>query len=254
MIPSPRVADIGGVPVHALSLGEAAGRLVEAASQRSPFVVHLCNAYVISLASRDERYAAVLRAGDLNLADGAPVAWTLRRLGAPLDGARPSGAELFAEVFARSAAGGLRHYLYGSSPATVKGLVEEVRQRWPGATLVGADSPPYRPLTGAEYEDLVSRIRASGAEIVWIGIGTPKQDLLVERLRHDVSAVLIPVGAAFDFLAGEKRRAPSWMRRLGLEWVHRLFTEPRRLWRRYLVGNLVFLAVARRARLLGPGS
>lgn len=247
------VGIIGGVPVHRLSLHEAAGTLLTAAAERRPVAVHLCNAYVISLAARDGGYRQVLSAGDVNLADGAPVAWTLRRLGLPLGGPRPSGSELFVEMFSRSSDLPIKHYLYGSSPTVIELLLRVVTARWKTVGVVGAESPPYRPLSDDEYQRLVSRLRTSGATVVWIGTGTPRQDLLVERLRHDVDAVLVPIGAAFDFLAGTKPRAPRWMRRLGIEWVHRLVSEPRRLWKRYLVGNSVFVLAAIRARRGRPG-
>lgn len=241
------VAEIAGVPIHAVSIAGAVDRLLHAAVAGESLVVHLCNAYVLSLAAGDPEYRRMLAAGDLNLADGAPVAWTLRRLGLPLVGERPSGPDVFAATLARSDRMDVAHYLYGASPATVERLATTIARQWPGTRVVGAESPPYRPLTETEYRELVERLHRTGADIVWVATGTPKQDQLIDRLRADSGVVLVAVGAAFDLVAGTKRRAPRFLRRLGLEWAFRLATEPRRLWKRYLVGNVRFLLAARRA-------
>lgn len=246
------IAEICGVPVHAVSLHDAVRMLIASALARESLVAHLCNAYVLSLAGRDVEYRRILSHGDLNLADGAPVAWKLQRLRLPLQGARPSGPDLFEATLAGSEIADVSHFLYGSSPTAMEALRTHIGRSWPGAEIAAAESPPYRELTATEYGGLVQRIRSSGPTIVWVAIGTPKQDLLVDRLRHDCDAVLVPVGAAFDFLAGEKRRAPRRMRRAGLEWLFRFASEPRRLWRRYLVGNVTFAWCVRSARVLRP--
>jgi N-acetylglucosaminyldiphosphoundecaprenol N-acetyl-beta-D-mannosaminyltransferase len=137
---------------------------------------------------------------------------------------------------------GLRHYLFGATPETLARLQGELERRYPGAEIVGAESPPFRPLSDAELDGTVDRIWEAKAEAVWVGLGAPKQDLVGARLRErNAAPAIFCVGAAFDFVSGVKRRAPEWMQRSGLEWAHRLGSEPTRLWKRYLVGNARFL-------------
>lgn len=238
------------VRVDAIDLDGTVEQLRRSAEEGTALTVHLCNAYTLSLAARDPDYAAVLNRGDLNVPDGTPLVWIGRRLGFALE-APVSGSELLAATVEQTSDGGVAHYLYGSTPEVVRRLEEELRRRFPAASVVGCESPPFRPLDAREESDLVDRIRGSRARIVWVGLGTPQQDLFVERMREQLDVVLVPVGAAFDFVAGTKRRAPVWMRRRGLEWLHRLLTEPRRLWRRYLIGNAIFLACALRSRIPG---
>ena len=241
---------IAEVPIHAVDLGAAADTIVTKAAQRERLTVHLCNAYVLALASRDSGYGGLLALGDLNLADGAPVAWFTSRAGVDLR-RRPSGAELFEEVIHRGRAGGLRNYLYGSTPEVVKALSEALTERYPGAEIVGTESPPFGPVTDSQAAALALSAASADAHVIWIGLGTPKQDELVDLLRDRFDGPCVPVGAAFDFLAGMLPRAPRWMRRVGLEWVYRLAKEPRRLWRRYLWGNVRFLwALVRTGRVL----
>jgi N-acetylglucosaminyldiphosphoundecaprenol N-acetyl-beta-D-mannosaminyltransferase len=141
---------------------------------------------------------------------------------------------------------GVRHYLYGSTPEVLDRLGRAIADRWPGAEVVGAESPPFRELTDADLRAAAKRMDGAGADLVWVGLGTPKQDDAVHRLARLGPATYVAVGAAFDFLAGTKRQAPVWMQRRGLEWCFRLATEPRRLWRRYLLGNLRFIRVVLR--------
>ncbi|MEO7157765.1 MAG: WecB/TagA/CpsF family glycosyltransferase [Vicinamibacterales bacterium] len=203
--------------------------------------VHLCNAYTLSLAVRDAHVRAILNAGDLNFADGFPVAAVGRRLGFTQMTQRVYGPDLFLDVLAAGVDRGVRHFLFGSTPDVLDRMCARLPELVPGIVIAGTESPPFRPLTPAEEQDVASRIRATGADLVWVGLGTPKQDLFVHRMRDIVGLPLVAVGAAFDFVALTKPSAPGWMQRAGLEWLFRLATEPRRLWKRYLVGNPVFL-------------
>ena len=143
---------------------------------------------------------------------------------------------------------GLRHYLYGSTPEVLRDLHATISQQWPGCLVVGAESPAFGDLTDTDRASADVRFRVTEADVVWVGLGTPKQDFVVDRLAQSGAATFVAIGAGFDFLAGTKRRAPSWMQRAGLEWVFRLYSEPRRLWRRYLIGNLQFLVAVARHR------
>jgi N-acetylglucosaminyldiphosphoundecaprenol N-acetyl-beta-D-mannosaminyltransferase len=197
----------------------------------------------------------MLNRADLNLPDGAPLVWLSRRLGFPIqDSERPRGTDVFVSTVILGQEIGLRHFLYGSTPDVIEALAARLVREAPDAQIVGLESPPFRPLSEHEERGLVQRVRSSGADIVWVGLGTPKQDHFVDEFRDRLGVTLVAVGAAFDFLAGRKREAPMWAQTHGLEWAYRLVTEPRRLWRRYLVGNAAFMAgVARDGIAVEPG-
>lgn len=239
-----------GVPITACTRAEAARLVLDLATapRASGVDVHLCNAYTLALADADAGYGELLRRAGLNFPDGKSVVWA-NRLSRPdldLPTERVYGPDLFGDVIALGREVGLRHYLLGSTPEVLGALVTQLGRSWPGSILVGTESPPFRPSSRAERRDQAVRIRRSGADVVWVGLGTPKQDIEVARLAAESPLVFVAVGAAFDFVAGTKPQAPPWMRDNGLEWVFRLATEPRRLWRRYLFGNARFVwSVAR---------
>jgi N-acetylglucosaminyldiphosphoundecaprenol N-acetyl-beta-D-mannosaminyltransferase len=210
--------------------------------------VHFANAYNVALARNDADYARVLQAGDRVFSDGVPITWVGARAYPDLAAhwQRVYGPDVMQGVFARSGAEGPRHYLLGGSPETLDALVGRLRQEYPSALVVGAESPPFEAPTPADLRQRDERIAASGATIVWVGLGTPKQDVEVRRLADELPVVAMAVGAAFDFLARTKPQAPEWMQRNGFEWAFRLASEPRRLGSRYLWGNTVFLEEALR--------
>lgn len=226
-----------GVRIDAWDLDAAAAALTR---RPGAAAVHLCNAYTLSLARGDPSFAALLNRGDANFADGMPLVWIGKRLGLR-DMSRVYGPDLMTEVMDRGRESGLRHYLYGSTPEVVAELGRRLRVRFPGVSIVGEESPPFRPLAPEEEQATAARISAARPDVVWVGLGTPKQDAFVDVFRDRVEAPLVTVGAAFDFHAGTLRQAPRWMQDHGLEWGFRLAAEPRRLWRRYLVGNARFL-------------
>jgi N-acetylglucosaminyldiphosphoundecaprenol N-acetyl-beta-D-mannosaminyltransferase len=157
---------------------------------------------------------------------------------------------LFVNVLAAGQAARIKHYLLGSTPETLEAMQREIAQRFPEALIVGTDSPPFRELTEAERQDQRDRITFSGAQIVWVGLGTPKQDVEAAALANSLPVIAIAVGAAFDFVAGTVEEAPDWMQRSGTEWIHRFAQEPGRLWQRYLVGGPRFVkaVITRRSR------
>jgi N-acetylglucosaminyldiphosphoundecaprenol N-acetyl-beta-D-mannosaminyltransferase len=176
--------------------------------------------------------------------DGMPLAWMLKLAGYSTAD-RVCGPELMPALFEASQARGDRHFLYGSTDATLAQLRKNLLARAPQARIVGSYAPPFRPLTEAEDADVVERINASQADIVWVGLSTPKQERWMAAHRDRLEApVLIGVGAAFDMHAGITQRAPSFLRRTGFEWTWRLVKEPKRLWRRYLRHNPRFVALA----------
>lgn len=209
--------------------------------------VHLVNSYTIALANRNGEYRELLCGSAVNLPDGRPLSVVTRRSAEPLHQVRGPG--LFDEVMNIGRKSGIRHFLLGSDEETLTKLKTELERRYPGVQIVGAYSPPFRPLTNEEYEVQDRAIHDSNAQIVWVGLGTPKQDFEAQRVARSQSVVAIAVGAAFDFVAGTKAEAPTWVRRIGFEWLFRLACEPRRLWKRYLFGNAEFMfAVAKDMR------
>ena len=234
-----------GITIAALNLEQAAQTLVQRSLSRGPLEVHLCNAYTLSLVKSDPELTAALHSSGLNLADGTPVAWLGRNHGmrGPVRG--PDLMPAVVELGVRSQ---LSHYLYGGLPGVAGAAAAELRRRAPGVRFAGMESPPFHRLSDDELADLALRVRESKAHIVWVGIGTPAQDHLVPRLAEAAEVAVVPVGAAFDFLSGRVKVAPRFMHGKGLEWVHRLAHEPRRLWRRYLIGTPRFAALAIRRR------
>ena len=235
---------VGGVRVDAVMLDDAVDALLSASGPRS---VHLCNAYTISLASKDPSYSEQLNSGSLNLCDGMPLVWLARRKGFTHMTDRACGPDLMAACLDRGRASGTKHYLFGSTPEVIAQLTREIERHWPGAAIVGAESPPFGDYSDEQIAEAVQRFDAAGADLVWVGLGTPKQDLEVERMAVIGDQAYVAIGAAFDFIAGNKDRPATWVRKSGLEWVHRLVREPRRLGKRYLLGNLRFMFVAVRS-------
>ena len=179
----------------------------------------------------------------LAVPDGQPLVWALRALGFSR-ATRIYGPDLMVRFCERAAAAGTPMFLYGGRTPEALALLEaRLRERFPGLLIVGGHSPPFRAPTPAEEEETVRMIDASGAAVVWVGTGQPKQELWMARMRPRLSApLLVGVGAAFDFHAGLVPQAPPWMQRNGLEWLYRLSREPRRLWRRYARYNPLFIA------------
>ncbi len=225
---------------------EAACEIVQFALRTNPTGahVHLANAYTIALASRDLQYRSVLSDTAINFPDGKPIGWVSRFKGHNMPLQQVRGPQLFLDVMAEGIDSGVRHFLLGSTPEVLSLLEAKLKQLFPELQIAGTMSPPFRQPTDEELAHRDHTLRESGAHIVWVGLGTPKQDHEVERLAETISAVSIAIGAAFDFVAGTQREAPNYMRNMGMEWLFRLLTEPRRLWRRYLIGNFRFLRVA----------
>jgi N-acetylglucosaminyldiphosphoundecaprenol N-acetyl-beta-D-mannosaminyltransferase len=191
---------------------------------------------------RDPELRRIHHDAGLVTPDGMPLVWLARRAGFHhVD--RVYGPDLLLACCEISVRRGYRHFFYGGGPGVPELLAERLSRGFPGLCVVGTYSPPFRPLLPEEDEDVVQRLNASAADIVWVGLSTPKQERWMHEHRERLGApVLIGVGAAFDFHAGLKRQAPRWMQRSGLEWLFRLAHEPRRLWRRYSYNNVGFVA------------
>jgi N-acetylglucosaminyldiphosphoundecaprenol N-acetyl-beta-D-mannosaminyltransferase len=216
--------------------------LAWAAAEESRYVC-VANVHMVMEAHDDPSFRALVNAADLVTPDGMPLVWMLRKLGYPHQ-ERVCGPELTSRVCAEAARRGAPVGFYGGHPEALKALVRNLSARFPGLRVVYAYSPPFRPLTPEEDERVTEEINASGARILFVGLGCPKQEWWMAEHKGRVRAVMLGVGAAFDFHAGRVRQAPVWMQRAGLEWLFRLVQEPRRLWRRYLKHNPRFLLLA----------
>jgi N-acetylglucosaminyldiphosphoundecaprenol N-acetyl-beta-D-mannosaminyltransferase len=222
-------------------LGSAADALVERAAAGGGGYVCLCNVHVLTMALHDPALARAVHQAAIRFPDGEPVAWLLRRTGSP-GAQRIGGPDLFPLVVDRGRRAALRHLLVGSTESTLERLARVIDERYPGAEIDGIHPLPFAQAPEVEGA-LVERVQSAGVNVVWVALGAPKQELWMSRAAPLMpDTVFVGVGAAFDFLAGDKRRAPSAMQRAGLEWLHRLASEPRRLTGRYLRSNSEFMA------------
>lgn len=236
----PPQAYILGVPVSALTLDrllEIVGDWVR--SKERHFVCTL-DVHALMEGRRAADVREIYRSASIVTPDGMPLVWLLRRAG-HRHADRVCGPDLMPALFDRSQTEGYRHYLYGSTERTLRLLTDRLYGSFPGATVVGSYSPPFRELLASEGEAMVARINDAAPDIVWVGLGAPKQDRWMATYRPMLNApVLIGVGAAFDMMAGTVRRAPRIVQRSGCEWAFRLLQEPRRLCSRYLKSNAGF--------------
>lgn len=236
--------DVCGVRISADAPRVAARVLAERGRRGQPFQVHLCNTYTLSLTDRDVALRAALLASDYNLPDGAPVAWLGWRHGVrgPV-----RGPGLVLAVAEEGVELDLKHYLLGGAPGVADAMAERLMQLVPHLDIVGCESPPFHDLDADEIAAVGQRVKSAGTNVLWIGVGTPRQDHLVPQIAPVAGCVVIPVGAAFDYLAGRVPEAPQLLQGHGLEWAYRLTREPRRLWRRYLLESPRFALSALRA-------
>ncbi|MGH1357690.1 MAG: WecB/TagA/CpsF family glycosyltransferase [Burkholderiaceae bacterium] len=243
---------VQGLPIDVLDWDEALTRIEGWAHQSESRVVSICNAHSVITAKEDTEFRQAVLQSDMSTADGTPVAWTIRRLGYP-DQKRINGPDLMLLFCERAAQTGQKVFFYGNRPATLDRLTDVLTARLPGLSLAGSIAPPFRELSDEEDEDIVRQINQSGAQVVFVSLGCPKQEKWMAAHRGRIQAVMIGVGAAFDYHAGTIRRAPRWMQDIGLEWFYRLVSEPGRLWRRYLTTNTAFIVGAAR-QLLTKGA
>ena len=247
--PHPTV-NILGVPVAATHMQEAVDRIFRWVDDRTPGYVLLTGVHGIMESQRDPELLEIHQRAAMCAPDGMPTVW-LGWLRGHKSMDRCYGPGLMLEVLEQSVARGTRHYLYGGNEGVPEQLRDRLVERFPGLQIVGAESPPFRPMTPDEDAAVVARIAAAKADLVWVGLSTPKQDRwMSEHVGRVHAPVLLGVGAAFDFHTGRVRQAPHAIQRAGLEWAFRLVMEPRRLWRRYLYANPRFIVKAT-AQLLG---
>ena len=236
-----------GVPIALTDYDRMLGWIDDMVATRSRGYVCVCNVHTVMASAEDLPLRTALLSSSVNVPDGQPLVWAINALGHRLS-QRVYGPELMARACARAASTGQRFYLYGGrDQAALFQLALTLRRSNPGIKIVGGYSPPHRPLTAEESRDVVAQINAARPDVVWAGIGVPKQEKWMAAMRPLLDApVLVGVGAAFDFHAGLVPQAPNVLQNAGLEWAYRLAHEPRRLWRRYVRYNPRFvLAFAR---------
>ena len=233
---------IVGMRVDGTSYDDAAERVIEWARTGESRYVCVASVNNVMHARDDAVYRDIMNAADLVTPDGMPLVWGLRSMGVG-HATRVYGPTLTPKVCALAAHEGIPVAFYGGTPEVLERLHANLLRDHPALNIVYSWPPPFRPLTEEENQRVTADIKASGARIVFVGLGTPKQEQWMDRNRGTLDAVMLGVGAAFDFIAGQKKQAPKWMQDHGLEWLFRLVTEPKRLWKRYLYSNPRFVAL-----------
>jgi N-acetylglucosaminyldiphosphoundecaprenol N-acetyl-beta-D-mannosaminyltransferase len=238
--PAITTTHILGVRVDATSYAQATELVRTWAQAGESRMVCTANVHMLMTAYDDAAFRSVLDQADLVTPDGMPLVWTLRRMGYAGQ-ARVYGPTLTGQLLSLAEATGIPVGFLGSTPAVIENIQVRVRQAHPQIKLAYAYSPPFRAVDPVEDAAIVDAINQSGVRILFVGLGCPKQELWMHAHRGKVNAVMLGVGAAFDYLAGIKPQAPLWMQRIGMEWFYRLVTEPRRLWVRYVYHNPRFV-------------
>ena len=201
------------------------------------------NVHTTVMSYDDKEYCAVQNGGIMAIPDGGPLSSVGRKRGF-LDMQRTTGPDYMKEILKISAEEGYRHYFYGSTEKTLNKLEKIIEKRYPGVLVAGMYSPPFRPLTKEEDEESIRMINDSNADFVWIGLGAPKQERWMADHKGKIKGLMVGVGAAFDYEAGNIDRAPMWMQKANLEWLYRLLQEPKRLFKRYFYTNTKFVIQA----------
>ncbi len=246
----PDRCDVLGVPVSSITMADAVAHIARWIDEGRRAYVCVTGVHGVMECRRDSALRAIHARADMVTPDGMPLVWFLR-LSGDRRIERVYGPDLMRAVTAMSVARGYRHFYYGGAPGLADRLAETLRYAYPELQVTGTLCPPFRTLTSEEDRAEITAINAARPDIVWVGLSTPKQERWMATHLDRINApVMIGVGAAFDFLAGTKRQAPPWFGRHGLEWLFRLCTEPRRLWRRYayIVPGFLFLATCEFAR------
>ncbi len=230
-----------GVQTDAQSFDQAINQLQTWSADSQGRYVSTCPVYTLMMCRENPLVMQAVNGADMVTADGMPVVWVQRRRG-HAQAERVYGPDVMETLLARTADTSIKHYFWGGLPGVADTLVQRMQAQHPALKVAGIYSPPVSAVGDTPDPAVVKRLNDSGADVIWVGLGSPKQDMWMLRYRPALRApLLIGVGAAFDMLAGVKSQAPRWMQRSGLEWAFRLAQEPRRLGRRYLVYNPLFV-------------
>ncbi len=239
-----------GVNFCVTDLEEASDYIITSADSLSGKYISLCNVHTTVMAMEDPSYRKVENGAALTLPDGNPIAAEQRKRGFP-EAMRTGGPDLMEILFQKTSGNNnkLRHFFYGSTPETIRALTKALSRKYPGIQIAGSISPPFRELSEKEDQKIIEKIRAASPDLIWVGLGAPKQEKWMAAHKGRFDAVMIGVGAGFDFHAGVRKRAPKWIQRIGFEWLYRLLQEPGRLFSRYFYSNTKFLLNVGRDRI-----
>jgi len=234
-------AEVLGISIESTNMELALKRIESDLELRRKGYICMAGVHGIMEAHRDSRLAAIYAGSSMTLPDGTPTVWVGRWQGCR-HMRQVAGPELMLEVFRRKEFADFTHFLYGGEEHVAEQLRERLTSSFPWARIIGTYTPPFRDLSQEEERGLITRVRHLKPDIIWVGISTPKQERFMHRYLHRLDTTLMfGVGAAFDFHTGRIQDAPRWIKRAGVQWLHRLIQEPRRLWKRYLHNNSTFL-------------
>ena len=232
-----------GVSVHPSSYRAAVSQITSWAKMNESRYICAANVHMVMEAYDSPSFMQVVNDADLVTPDGMPLVWMMRRLGIP-DQERVYGPELMIKLIEASAQNSIPIGFYGSSPQVLENLVNRIKKDYHSIEIAYSFSPSFRPLSDEEDRRIINEINSSEVRILFVGLGCPKQERWMAQHKGKIYAVMVGVGAAFDFYARARPQAPAWMQKRGAEWLYRLLQEPRRLWKRYLVHNPRFLVLA----------
>lgn len=233
-----KTCNILGTNIAVTNMAETVAYIEEHIDELRGKYICVSNVHTTVTGYEEADYRNIQNTAALALPDGKPLSLYSKKHGFP-EAERVTGPDLMLALFARD--NGLKHYFYGSSEETLALLKEKLAEKYPHLQIAGMVSPPFRELSEAEDKEMVDQINASGADIIWVGLGAPKQEKWMYAHKDHVNGVMIGVGAGFDYHAGNIKRAPGWMQKLSLEWLYRLLQDPKRLFKRYLVTNTRYL-------------
>lgn len=237
-----KTCNILGTNIAVTNMSETIAFLENEIEKLRGSYICVSNVHTTVMAYENEEYRKVQNGAAVALPDGKPLSSYSRKHGFP-EAERVTGPDLMGEMFARD--NGLRHYFYGGSPETIAVLEKKLKEKYPHLQIAGMVSPPYRELTKEEDEADIAAMNEAKADIIWIGLGAPKQEKWMYRHKGKVNGVMIGVGAGFDYHAGTIKRAPMWMQKASLEWLYRLLQDPKRLFGRYMKTNFKYLWLTR---------
>ena len=235
-----RSQNILGMRVDNLTYSGITDRVLEMIGKGQRGTICVANVHMVMEGYDDPVFREMVNGANFVTADGMPLVWVQRLLG-DREAQRVYGPQLMENLLAAAAKNMIPVGLFGSKPDILDRLLQQIRAKYPGISVVFTFSPPFRQLAAQEENSIISRINEAGVKLLFVGLGCPKQEIWMARNGGEINAIAVGVGAAFDFLSGSKPQAPLWMRRSGLEWLFRLLSEPRRLWRRYFYNNPRFI-------------
>lgn len=235
-----RYCEILGVRINVTDMDRTLGYIGAHLEELRGNYICVSNVHTTVMAYEDSAYREIQNGGAMALPDGAPLSVYSRKHGFA-DAERVTGPDLMLELIKASKKNGYRHFFYGATKETLAAMRAAIERDYPGACVAGMYAPPFRPLTASEDEEVVGVINQAKPDFIWVGLGAPKQEQWMYEHRGMLCGVSVGVGAAFDYLAGDIKRAPKIMQKLCLEWLYRLLQDPKRLWKRYVTTNLKFI-------------